>query len=62
MCGANFWKNIISKIYIKTQKVTNATNLISQSEPSSPKEILADNKIHTGPYFFSEGTGYSVTP
>ena len=52
MCGANFWKNIISKIYIKTQKVTNATNLISQSEPSSPKVILADNKIQTDLYLF----------
>ena len=27
--GANFWKKITPKEYIKTQKVTNAPNLIS---------------------------------
>ena len=34
--------NTLPKEYIKTQKVTNAPNLISQSEPPSPKEIMVE--------------------
>ena len=30
----------ITKEYIKTQKVTNTSNLISKLEPSAPTEIL----------------------
>ena len=37
--------NIIPKEYIKIQKVTNAPNFISQSEPPAPKEIMVDKKI-----------------
>ena len=38
-------KNITPKESIETQKVTNAPNLISQSEPPAPKFIMVDNKF-----------------
>ena len=38
-------ENIIPKKSIKTKKVNNATNLISQSEPPAPKEIMVKEKF-----------------
>ena len=38
---------IIPKESINTQEVTNAPNLISQSEPSSQKEIMEEDKMIT---------------
>ena len=55
-------KNIISKESINTKKVTNAPNLISQSEPPAPKEIMVDKKIRTGISVLSGGTGASANP
>ena len=40
-------KDIIPKKYINTQKVTNAQNLIIQSEPPAKKVIIMDNKMRT---------------
>ena len=42
--------------------MTNTPNLISQLEPSLPKEIMANAKIRTGVSIFSGGTGAIVTP
>ena len=42
-CGTNFWKNKLPKGSIKTQKVTNGPNLISQSEPPALKGIMVKN-------------------
>ena len=38
-------KSIIPKEVINTQKVTNAPNLINQSDPPAPKVIMMDEKI-----------------
>ena len=38
-----YGKNTLPKEYNKTQKVTNEPNLISQSEPPAPKEIMVEN-------------------
>ena len=54
-------KDIIPKESINTQKVTNAPNLISQSEPSEPKVIMLDNKMWNTVVLFSVGTVDSVT-
>ena len=43
--GTNFWKNTFPKESIKTQKVTNGPNFISQSEPPAPKEIMVDKLL-----------------
>ena len=43
--GTNLWKIIIPKESIKTQKVTNAPNLIVQSKTPAPKDIMVDKKI-----------------
>ena len=59
--GTNFWKNKLHKESIKTQKVTNAPKLISQSEAPSPKEIMVD-KIRSDISVLSGVTGASVTP
>ena len=53
---------IIHKEYINTQKVTNAPNLIIQSEPPASKVIIVDRKVQTDIYLFSGGTGASATP
>ena len=45
---------------IKTQKLTNTTNFISQLEPSEITEIVLDKKMPTDVSLFS-GTGESVT-
>ena len=37
--------NLIFKEYFKSQKVTNAQKLISQTEPPAPKEIKLDKKF-----------------
>ena len=58
--GTNFWKNITPKESIKTQKATNAPNLISQSELPAPKEQMVDNKIRSDIYLLSVGTGAST--
>ena len=42
--------------------MTNAPNLICQSEPPAPKVIMVDNKIRTDVSIFSVGTRSSVTP
>ena len=55
-------KSIISKEYIKTQKVTNTQNLISQSEPPATKLIVVDKEIRTDVSLLSIGIGDSVTP
>ena len=52
----------IPKYSIKKQKVTNATNVISPSEPPSSKEIMVEKTIRCYVSFFSVGTGASVTP
>ena len=51
----------IPKEYINTLKVTNTPNLISQLDPSAPKEIIVESKIRTDVSLLSEGTG-GVTP
>ena len=56
-----FLKNKLPKESINTQKVTNATNLIIQSEPPAPKLIMVDKKIRSDASFLSIGTGASVT-
>ena len=55
-------KKFIPKEHFKSQKVTNAPNLISQTESPAPKEIMVDNKIQTGVYILSGATVASVTP
>ena len=55
ICG----KITLPKEYIKTQKVTNAPHLISQSELPQPKEIILD-KIRTYLSIFSGETGASI--
>ena len=47
---------------MKTQKVTNTPNFISQLEPSAAKEILVEYKIRTDVSLFFGGTVASVTP
>ena len=42
--------------------MTNAKNLISQSEPPAPKVIMVDKKMRTGVYILSGGAGASATP
>ena len=56
-----FGKSIIPKEVINTQKVTNAPNLINQSDPPAPKVIMMDEKIWTDVYLLSIGTGSGVT-
>ena len=51
----------ITKEYIKTQKATNISTMISKLEPSAPQEIFFVSKIPTDVYLLS-GTGASVTP
>ena len=57
-----FVKYKIPKEYINTQKVNNAQNLISQSEPPAPNIITVKTKMQTGVYLLSVGTLHSVTP
>ena len=58
-----FGKNTLPKESIKTQKVTNAPNLISQSKPLTPKEIMVNTKMQTYINILSTLiTGASVTP
>ena len=57
--SAEIYKTTIEPI--KTQKVTNTSNFISQLEPSAPKEIWLKSKIPTDVSFLS-GTGVSITP
>ena len=45
---------MISKEYIKTQKVINAQDFNIQSEPLAPKEIVVENKIRTHVFFLEE--------
>ena len=47
---------------MNTQKVTNASNVISQSEPSSPKLIIVDEKMGTDVSILSGAIGASVAP
>ena len=54
--------NIIPKEYIKIQKVTNAPNFISQSEPPAPKEIMVNPKMRTNISILLVATGACVTP
>ena len=54
-------KNTLPKKYIKTQKVTNAPNLISQSEPPAPKGIMV-GKMRTGLSVLYGVTGSIVMP
>ena len=42
--------------------MTNTSNLISQLEPSSPKEILVESKMKTDVSLLSGGKGASFTP
>ena len=42
--------------------MANTTDLISQLEPSAPKEIIVNPKMWTGVYIFFVGTGASVIP
>ena len=42
--------------------MTNAPNLISQSEPPAPKVIMVDNIIRTDVSLLSVGTGANVSP
>ena len=42
--------------------MTNAPNLVSQSEPSAPKVIMVENNIQTDFSLVSVGTLASVTP
>ena len=51
----------ITKESIKTQKVTNKPNLISQLEPSEKKIIMGKAKMWTYVSILSGGTGASVT-
>ena len=44
----------IPKESIKTHKVTNTPNLISQLEPSSPKEIMVNSKMRTDVSIFPD--------
>ena len=55
-------KDKITKEYIKTQKVINTPNFISQLEPSAPKEILVKSKMRTDVYILTGVTRESVTP
>ena len=55
-------KDKITKEYIKTQKVINTPNFISQLEPSAPKEILVKSKMRTDVYILTGVTGASATP
>ena len=55
-------KNVTPKEYFKSQKVMNEPNLISQSEPPAPKEIMVDPKMRTGVSVLSGNTGASATP
>ena len=57
-----FLKNIIPKKYFQSQKVTNAPNLIIQSEPLAPKEIMVNPKMRTDVSVLSGNTGAGVTP
>ena len=57
-----FLKSIIPKEYFQSQKVTDAPNLISQSEPPAPKEIMVNPKMQTDFYVLSVATGASETP
>ena len=60
--NTNLWKNLIPKEYINTQKVINAQNLNSKSEPPAPKVIMVDNKIRTDVSLLYLVTGASLTP
>ena len=55
-------KKLIPKEYFQSPKVTNAQNLISQSKPPAPKEIMVNPKIRTDVSVLSVGTGASTTP
>ena len=55
-----FLENLIPKEYLKSQKVTSAPNLISQTEPSAPKEKMGDRKGRTDVYIWSGATETSV--
>ena len=37
-------KDVVPKEYINTQKLTNARNFISQSEPPAPKVIIVEEE------------------
>ena len=61
----NQWHHFLlkkTKEYIKTQKVTNTPNFISQLEPSSPKEIMLNAKLHTDVSIFSGVTLATIPP
>ena len=53
----NLWHQFLEpKESIKTQNVSNAPILISQSEPPEPKEIMVDKKIRTDIFVLPRGT------
>ena len=53
---------MIPKEYMNQQKVTNATNLIGQSEPSATKLIIVHDKMRFAVSILSGRMGASVTP
>ena len=55
-------KNFIPKEYLQSRKVPNAPNLISQSEPPAPKEIMMNPKMRTDVSVLSVATGAIVFP
>ena len=55
-------RNKTPKEYIKTQKVANTPNSVSQLETSEPKEIMVNTKMRTDVSISPGGTGASVTP
>ena len=57
-----YGKDKIPKESINKYKVTNEPNLISQPEPSAPKEIMEEDKMRTDVSILSVGMGACVTP
>ena len=55
-------KEKISKESIKTQKVTNTPNFISQLDPPTPKKIMVESKMITDVSLLYGVTEASVTP